>query len=188
MIGFISTWLQVLLITFNTVLLLIYTHTAPLLVPQLKRRNYSSLTESHTPNITHEWSLLFTQVDEISVVIFYRELRTQNSELNRIAGPHGKHRFQLLSMHVYRCVAWQQTSYISVLLLGAGRIGNTVSLPLLPVFVFTELLPGNALMKSVTIFFLRSVSVYHLPTLHLAMLASPPPHKFVSLLYFYYEL
>jgi hypothetical protein len=55
-------------------------------------------------------------------------------------------------MHVYICVAWQQTSYVSVLLLGADRIENTVSLLLLPVFVFTKLLPGNALFKSVTIF------------------------------------
>jgi hypothetical protein len=42
--------------------------------------------------------------------------------------PHGKHRLPLLWMHVYLCVAWQQTSYISVLLLGADRIENTVSL------------------------------------------------------------
>jgi hypothetical protein len=30
-------------------------------------------------------------------------------------------------MHVYRWVSWQQTSYISVLLLGADGIENSVS-------------------------------------------------------------
>jgi hypothetical protein len=43
--------------------------------------------------------------------------------------------------------------YISVLLLGADRIENTVSLLLLPLFVFTELLPGNALIKSITTYY-----------------------------------
>jgi hypothetical protein len=50
----LALWLQSLLITYNRVLSLIYTHTGPLLVPQLKRRNYNSLTESHPPSITHE--------------------------------------------------------------------------------------------------------------------------------------
>jgi hypothetical protein len=40
---------------------------------------------------------------------------------------------------------------ISMLLLSADRIEKTVSLLLLPVFVFTKLLPGNALIKSVTL-------------------------------------
>jgi hypothetical protein len=48
-------------------------------------------------------------------------------------------------MHVYRYVACQHTYYISVLLLGADLIEN-----IFPVFVFTKLLPGNALIKSVT--------------------------------------
>jgi hypothetical protein len=39
-----------------------------------------------------------------------------------------------------------------VLLLGANRTENTVSLLLLLVFVFTKLLPGNELIKSVKIF------------------------------------
>jgi hypothetical protein len=68
-----------------------------------------------------------------------------------LLGPHGKHRLPLLWMHVSSCVVWQQTSYISVRLLGADRIENIVSLLLLLVFVFTELLPGNALIRSVTI-------------------------------------
>jgi hypothetical protein len=55
-------------------------------------------------------------------------------------------------MHVYSCIAWQQTSYIFVLLLGVDRIENTVPLLLLPLSVFTELLSGNALMKSVTVY------------------------------------
>jgi hypothetical protein len=38
-----------------------------------------------------------------------------------------------------------------VLLLGADRIENTVSLLLLPLFVL--LLPGNALLKSVTVYY-----------------------------------
>jgi hypothetical protein len=31
----------------------------------------------------------------------------------------------MLWMHVYSCIAWQQTSYISILLLGADRIENS---------------------------------------------------------------
>jgi hypothetical protein len=31
-------------------------------------------------------------------------------------------------MHVYRCVAWQQTSYISVFLLGADRKETSFSI------------------------------------------------------------
>jgi hypothetical protein len=54
-------------------------------------------------------------------------------------------------MHVYSCVAWQQTSYSSVLLLGVYHVENTVSLLLLPVMVFTELFPGNTLIKSITL-------------------------------------
>jgi hypothetical protein len=53
-------WLQSLLITLTRALSLIYTYTGPLLVPQLKRRNYNSLTESHTPSITHNQSLQIT--------------------------------------------------------------------------------------------------------------------------------
>jgi hypothetical protein len=41
-----------------------------------------------------------------------------------------------------------------VILLGADRIENTVSLLLLPVFVFTKLLPDNALIKSVTLWYM----------------------------------
>jgi hypothetical protein len=36
-------------------------------------------------------------------------------------------------MHVYRCVAWQQTSYISVLLLSGDRTEN--SFPSIIVFI-----------------------------------------------------
>jgi hypothetical protein len=39
--------------------------------------------------------------------------------------PHGKHDLPLLWIHAYRCVAWQQTSYSSVLLLSADRIENS---------------------------------------------------------------
>jgi hypothetical protein len=38
-----------------------------------------------------------------------------------------------------------------VLLLGADHVANTVSLLLLPLVVFTELLPGSMLIKSVTL-------------------------------------
>jgi hypothetical protein len=91
------------------------------------------------------------------VAIFYREHGTELAapfvfKITPLHVPHGKHRLPLLWMHVYSCVAWKQTSYISVLLLGVGRIKNTVSLLLLPLFVFTELLPGNVLMESVQVY------------------------------------
>jgi hypothetical protein len=54
-------------------------------------------------------------------------------------------------MHVYSCVAWQQ---ISVILLDVDLIENTISLLLLPVFMFTDLLLGTALIKSVMVLFL----------------------------------
>jgi hypothetical protein len=54
MIGFISTLVKPILITVNKAISLIYTHIGPLLVPQLKGRNYNSLTESHTLSIAHE--------------------------------------------------------------------------------------------------------------------------------------
>jgi hypothetical protein len=38
-----------------------YTHTRPLLVTQLKHRNYKSLTELHASNITHKYNLLITR-------------------------------------------------------------------------------------------------------------------------------
>jgi hypothetical protein len=46
-------------------------------------------------------------------------------------GPNGRHRLQLLWMHVCRCIAWQQTSYISVLSPSADGVENAVSLLLL---------------------------------------------------------
>jgi hypothetical protein len=54
-------------------------------------------------------------------------------------------------MHFYGFASWQQTSRSPVLLLDTDRTENTVSLLLLPVFVFTNLLPGNTPIKSVTI-------------------------------------
>jgi hypothetical protein len=98
------------------------------------------------------------------MAIFHRELRTELVaafvfKITPLHRPHGKHHLPLLWMHDYSCVAWQQTSYISVLLLGADRIENTVSLLLLPVFVFTELLSGNALIKSITVFFYVLLSI-----------------------------
>jgi hypothetical protein len=109
--------------------------------------------QSHTKSSQADF--LFFFYDELSVAIFYRELRTEIAapfvfKITHLHGPHGKHRLPLLWMHVYSCVVGQQNSYIFVLLLGEDRIENTVSLLLLPVFVFTKLLPGNALIKSVT--------------------------------------
>jgi hypothetical protein len=93
---------------------------------------------------------------ELSMAIFYRELRTELVtpfifKITPLCGPHGKHHFPLLWIHVYSCIAWQQTFYSSMSLLGADHIENTVSFVLLPVFLFTELLPGNALITSVKI-------------------------------------
>jgi hypothetical protein len=62
------------------------------------------------------------------MAIFYRVLRTElvaPFKITPLHGPHGKHRLPLLWMHVYSCVAWQHTSYMSVLLLGADRIENS---------------------------------------------------------------
>jgi hypothetical protein len=69
---------------------------------------------------------------ELSVAIFYRELRTElvapfDFKITPPHGPHGKHRIPLLWMHVYSCFAWQQTSYISELLFGADRKENSLS-------------------------------------------------------------
>jgi hypothetical protein len=101
-----------------------------------------------------------SQVDELSVAIFYRQLRTELVapfvfKITPLHEPHGK-RLPLLWMHVYSCLACQHTSYSVVLLLGADRIENTISFLVLPLFAFTELLPGKALMKSVTIRFVLS--------------------------------
>jgi hypothetical protein len=87
---------------------------------------------------------LFFFYDELSVIIFYRELRTElvapfALKVTPLHGPHGKHRLTFWWMHVYSYVSWQQTSYIFMLLLGADIIENTVSLLLLLVFVFTVL-------------------------------------------------
>jgi hypothetical protein len=57
----LASLLQVLLITFEySAIADLHTYTGPLLVPQLKHRNYNSLTGLHTPSITHERSLLIT--------------------------------------------------------------------------------------------------------------------------------
>jgi hypothetical protein len=50
-------------------------------------------------------------------------------------------------MHIYSFAAWQQTSYIAMFLLGADGIEDTI----FPPFLIRELLPGNALIKSVKI-------------------------------------
>jgi hypothetical protein len=42
--------------------------------------------------------------------------------------PHGKHRIILLTMCVYRYVAWKQTSYCSVRFLGANHIETQFTL------------------------------------------------------------
>jgi hypothetical protein len=107
---------------------------------------------------------LFLFYDELSVVMFYREFRNIAPfafKITPLHGFHGKHRLPLLWMHVYSCVAWKQTSYISVHLLGVDSIESTVSLLLLPLFVFTELLPGNALIKSVTIYLRFDYTTFH---------------------------
>jgi hypothetical protein len=90
------------------------------LVPQLKRRNYNC----HTPNITalqHIKSSNHT-LNLLRISRGYVQPRTQNSvtvtvapfvfKITPLHGPHGKHRLPSLCMHVYRCVAWQQTSSI----------------------------------------------------------------------------
>jgi hypothetical protein len=86
---------------------------------------------SHTKS--SQVDFLFFFYDEHSVAIFHPELRTKLVaplifKITPLHGPHGKHRLPLLWMHVYSCVAWQQTSYSSMLLLGADRIENTIFL------------------------------------------------------------
>jgi hypothetical protein len=55
----LAPWLQVLFIILKYSAITDL-HIGPLQVTQLKHRNYNSLTKSHTPSITHEWSLLIT--------------------------------------------------------------------------------------------------------------------------------
>jgi hypothetical protein len=45
-------------------------------------------------------------------------------KITPLHGPHGKHRLPSSWMHVYSCVAWQETYCISGLLLGADTIEN----------------------------------------------------------------
>jgi hypothetical protein len=76
--------------------------------------------------------LFFFFHDELSVAIFSRELSTELVALfvfkiTPLNGLHGKHCLPLLWIYVYSCVAWQQTNYISVLLLGADIIENSFS-------------------------------------------------------------
>jgi hypothetical protein len=64
------------------------------------------------------------------MAIFYGELRTELVvpfifKITLLHALDGKPRLPLLWMHVYSCVAWQQISYISMLLLGADCIENS---------------------------------------------------------------
>jgi hypothetical protein len=66
------------------------------------------------------------------VAISYRELRTELVaptvfKITPLHGPQGKRCLLLLRMHVYSFVAWQQTFYCFMRLLGANSTENTVS-------------------------------------------------------------
>jgi hypothetical protein len=110
-----------------------FTHTGPLLVPQLKRRNHNSLAESHTPRITHEWSLqIFTGRRNFRG---YLLPRTQNW----IVAPFAFKITPLQStdptentvshccgcMFTLRCLATD--FYISVIFLDSDRVANSLS-------------------------------------------------------------
>jgi hypothetical protein len=94
---------------------------------------------NHTLQVLHMKEAFYShfnssQVDEISVALSYRELRIQNwtvvpfvFNITPLHGRHGKHRSALLWMHVYRCINWKHTSYISVYLLGADRIEKSLT-------------------------------------------------------------
>jgi hypothetical protein len=84
-----------------------------LMVTQLKRRNYSGLTESHTPKITHDWSLLITHQAFTGLLLILLQLRASRGcllprtdwllaqtvfEITPSHGPHGKHA-------LYCCIA-----------------------------------------------------------------------------------
>jgi hypothetical protein len=89
------------------------------------RSNTGIVGSSHTHKVINCWTALMTSswrspLEQISSLFIYSQ-----------HGPHRKHRLSLLWIHVCRFVAWQQTSYISVLLLGPDSIENTVSLLLL---------------------------------------------------------
>jgi hypothetical protein len=99
MIGFISTFVTISLnhIQVQCYRWFTHTHTGPLLVPQLKHRNYNSLTESHIPYITHEWSLLITTLSLHRQTNLPLLPRTQNwtvvpfvSKITPLQRPHGK--------------------------------------------------------------------------------------------------
>jgi hypothetical protein len=87
MIGFINTLVTTSRNHIKYSAIADFTHTAPLLVPQLKRRNYNSLTESLTLSITHEWSLLIThQIFTRWNFLGHLPPRTQDSELCHYLG------------------------------------------------------------------------------------------------------
>jgi hypothetical protein len=67
------------------------------------------------------------------VAILHGELRTELVapfifKITLLHEPYGKLYLSSLWMRVYLCVAWQQTSCISLLLLGTDSIENSLSL------------------------------------------------------------
>jgi hypothetical protein len=128
MIGFISTLVTIsLLITFKySVIADLHTHTrwsSPRTT--VKTQELLRVSLNHTLPIPLHYSthkafktyLKSSQVDELSVAIFYRVLRTQNwivvlfvFKITPLHGPQGKHSLPLLWMHAHRSVAWQQSS------------------------------------------------------------------------------
>jgi hypothetical protein len=151
------------------VLSLIHTHwSSP--GKAFKHRNNNSLTESHTTSITHEWSLLITRqvfADRLLIPLPRRTFRgyllprTQNWTPSAVRlwdnyfarTPRKTPPIVVDACLQLSCLA---TDFLELRVFARrGPHRNTVSILLLPLFVFTELLLGNALIKSVTILKLR---------------------------------
>jgi hypothetical protein len=145
------------------------TKTGPVLATQLKHRNYNSVTESHTwinssnhsqsvhrsisnasCSTNRPWlTLLWTEPNwtELKLTELVASFNLQD---NSFARTPRKSRLPFCGCMI--------TASLSGICLPAAlwacrsdRIEDTVSLPLNPVFLFAELLPGSALIKSVTI-------------------------------------
>jgi hypothetical protein len=143
---------QVIICNYSAIAILHFiihccTHTSPLLARQLKHRKSKILSESHSKSCNHTLSLHRSTDRPWLPSTENSESRTQsvtNQLLHftllhstvlylapfdfKITPFHGKHRLPLLWMHDYHCVAWQQTSCISMLLLDADSIENCLSL------------------------------------------------------------
>jgi hypothetical protein len=99
-----------------------------------------------------------------NIYVYNNSVTAFTSLVSTLHGPHGKHRFYCWWRHRLRGSVFTESLLRNGLhnlvvppLLGADDIENTTS-PIVTCWtVFTELLPGNALIKSVTIFYISGL-------------------------------